>query len=261
MDKYLQFLKNNFEDWIKNGKCQSALKLNESIGQIYFDTGNPHFFTGNLNSKLVMVQLNPKREKRDFFIKAKASFDYYLDFYSNYGMYIYGEDSKRDFKSKFDQKLIRFLRPLEIIDLSSPNVFQNLENVVDQKLQIELIPFGSPHFDYTKIPKSELDVYIQLILNLISVVERSCVIFGGRVFSEILSPYIVHKELHRFKLQKVNGELTKNEYEIEKLSLCFEEKSFNAFIAPHFAIQGMPVEAYGFKLKELMSNTTPHAKL
>ncbi|MFM7850947.1 MAG: hypothetical protein ACKO96_03305, partial [Flammeovirgaceae bacterium] len=108
MDKYLRFLKNNFEEWIDNGVCQSAINLNEAVGEDYFDTGNPHFFTGNLNAKLVMVQLNPKREKRDFFHKSKASSDYYLDFYSNYGKNVYGEDSKRDFKSKFDQKLIRF---------------------------------------------------------------------------------------------------------------------------------------------------------
>jgi len=253
VDKYLRFLKNNYEEWINNGVCQSAINLNKGVGEDYFDTGNPHFFTGNLNAKLVMIQLNPKREKSDFFHKSKASSDYYIDFYSNYGKNVYGEDSKRDFKSKFDQKLIRFFRPLEIIDLNSPNVFQNLENVVDQKLQIELIPFGSPNFDYTKIPKSELDKYIELILNLISSVERTGVIFGGRVFSQILSPFITKKELHRFRLKKVNGELTKNEYEIEKISISFEEKLFDAFIAPHFAIQGMPVEAYGRKLKELMS--------
>lgn len=261
MEKYLESLKNNYSEWINYDECQSAIKLNQSIGEVYFDTCNPHFFTGDLNAKLVMVQLNPKREKSDFFTKAKASIDFYFDYYSNYGKYVYGKGSKRDFKSKFDQKLIRFLRPLDIIDLNSHDVFINLENVVDKKLQIELIPFGSPNFDYSKIPKSELDVYIQLILSLIFAIERSCVIFGGRVFSQILSPYIGHRELHRFKLQKVNGELSKNVYELEKLSISFQEKSIEAFIAPHFAIQGMPVEAYGFKLKELMSNITPHTKL
>lgn len=254
MEKYLEFLKKNYTEWIYNGECQLAIKLNQTIGEVYFDTANPHFFTGNLNAKIVMVQLNPKREKKDFSQKAMASHDYYLDFYSNYGRNIYGEDSKREFKSKFDQKLIRFLRPLELIDLNSIDVFKNLENVVDKKLQIELIPFGSSNFDYLKIPRFELDKYIELILSLITAVERSCVIFGGRVFSQILSPFIVHKELHRFKLKKINGELTKNEYEIEKLSLSYEGKSINVFVAPHFAIQGMPVEAYGRKLKELMSH-------
>jgi hypothetical protein len=45
-----------------------------------------------------------------------------------------------------------------------------------------------------------------------------------------------------------------NEYEIEKLTLCYEGKSFNAFITPQFAQQGMPVQAYGKKLAEIISN-------
>jgi hypothetical protein len=253
MEEYLNFVKVTTEEWIEKGECQAAIKLNETIGEVYFDTGNPHFFTGDLKAKLVMVQLNPKREKRDFFLKSKKSFEYYLEFYSYYGKYVYGIESKRNFKSKFDQKLIRFLKPLNLIDLNSTDVFQNLENVVDQKLQLELIPFGSPNFDYNKIPNSELDQYIDQILSLITSVKRSCIIFGGRVFSKILSPFIVNKEIHRFKLLKVNGELTKNEYEIEKLSLSFEGKPFNAIIAPHFAIQGMPVEQYGKKLNELLN--------
>lgn len=253
MEKYLKFLKSNYIQWINEGSCHAAIRLNKSIGEEYFDTANPHFFSGNLKAKLIMVQLNPKREKKDFFKKASNPFEYYLDFYSNYGKYVYGIGSKRNFKSKFDQKLIRFLKPMDLIDLYSNDIFENLENVVDQKLQIELIPFGSPNFDYTKIPKAELDEYIEQILCLITSVERSCIIFGGRVFSRILSPFIISKELHRFKLQKVNGEYSKNKYEIEKLSLSFEGKSFNAFIATHFAIQGMPVQAYGRKLAELIS--------
>jgi hypothetical protein len=74
------------------------------------------------------------------------------------------------------------------------------------------------------------------------------------VFSLILSPYIKERKVHRFKLQKTNGEISKNEYEIEKVKIYFEDKSFTAFVASHFAIQGMPVEAYGRKLKEIMSN-------
>jgi hypothetical protein len=252
MEEYLNFIKTTTEQWIKKGECQAAIELNESIGEIYFDTGNPHFYTGDLRAKLVMVQLNPKRERREFYKKASNSFEYYLDYYSNYGKYVYGIGSKRNFKSKFDQKLIRFLKPLELIDLNSNDIFENLENVVDQKLQIELIPFGSPNFDHTKISKSNLDEYIEKILRLITSLDRDCVIFGGRVFSQILSPFIINTDLHRFKLNKVNGELTKNEYEIEKISLSFEGKSLSAFIAPHFTVQGMPVQAYGRKLAELM---------
>jgi hypothetical protein len=254
MKRFFDYLQKTTNEWINNGVCSDAEILNLEINEHYFDTSNPHFFTGDINAKLVMVQLNPKREKISFSKKATNNFEYFFDYYSNYGKYVYGEKSTKIFKSKFDQKLIRFLRPLDIIDLNDKDIFKNLENVVDQKLQIEFIPFGSPSFDYNIIPSHFLKKYLENILCLISSTQRSCVIFGGRVFSLILSPYIKERKVYRFKLQKTNGEISKNEYEIEKVEIYFEDKSFTAFIAPHFAIQGMPVEAYGRKLKELMSN-------
>jgi hypothetical protein len=51
----------------------------------------------------------------------------------------------------------------------------------------------------------------------------------------------------------VNGDLTKNEYEIENWHFV-EGKFYNAFITPQFAQQGMPVEAYGKKLAEIIKN-------
>lgn len=254
MKNYKNYIESAFEEWQKNGFCSSALKLNTAIGSDYFDTCNPHFYTGDINSKLVMVQLNPKRELKDFNQKSTSTQAQYFDFYSNYGKVHYGIESKKNWKSKFDQKLIRFLRPLNLLELNSTDIFKNLENVVDQKLQVELIPFGSPSFDYTKFPQHLFSEYIELILGLITATERDCVIFGGRVFSQILSSYITSKEVFRFKLQKVNGNLTKNEYEIEKLTLCYEGIFFNAFITPQFAQQGLPVEAYGKKLAEIIKN-------
>lgn len=254
MKRFFDYLEKTTKDWINNGVCSDAEILNSEIHEHYFDTSKPHFFTGNINAKLVMVQLNPKREKTDFNKKATNDFEFYLDYYSKYGKYVYGEFSTKSYKSKFDQKLIRFLRPLDIINLNNDDIFSNLENVVDQKLQIEFIPFGSPSFDYNIIPPHFLNKFLENILCLISSSERSCVIFGGRVFSIILSPYITERKVHRFKLQKTNGEISKNEYEIEKVKIYFEDKSFTAFVASHFAIQGMPVEAYGRKLKEIMSN-------
>jgi hypothetical protein len=254
MKRFFDFLQATTQEWIDNGTCSDAVTLNDAMSEPFFDTANPHFFTGDINAKLVMVQLNPKRDRAEFNKKATHDFEFYLDYYSNYGKFVYGKKSTKLFKSKFDQKLIRFLRPLDIIDLNDDDVFQNLENVVDQKLQIEFIPFGSPSFDYNIIPSHFLKKHLENILCLISSTKRSCVIFGGRVFSLILSPYIKERRVHRFKLQKTNGEISKNEYEIEKVKIYFEDKSFTAFVAPHFAIQGMPVEAYGRKLKELMSN-------
>jgi hypothetical protein len=253
MSNFLKTIRKTIQEWQNHGSCCGAIQLNEFIGQDYFDTCNPHFYTGNLTSKLVMIQLNPKREIKDFNLKSTKSIESYMDFYSNYGKHVYGTASGQRFKSKFDQKLIRFLKPLNLLDLNNTDIFQNLENVVDQKLQVEFIPFGSPNFDYTLIPQHRLDYYMELILDLITSETRECVIFGGRVFSELLKPYTIGKEIHRFKLQKVNGDWTKNDYEIEQIALNYNGKIFHAFIAPQFAQQGMPVEAYGKQLAKIMA--------
>ena len=218
MSEFLKTIRKTFQELQNHGYCWGAVQLNEFIGHNYFDTCNPHFFTGNLKSKLVMIQLNPKRERKDFNLKSTNSLEEHIDFYSNYGKHVYGATSGQRFKSKFDQKLIRFLKPLNLLDINTTDIFQNLENIVDQKLQLEFIPFGSPNFNYTLIPQHRLEYYMELILDLITSEKRECVIFGGRVFSELLKPYIIGKEIHRFKLQKVNGDLTKNEYEIEQIA-------------------------------------------
>jgi len=252
MKDYISFVESVFNEWKLNGICKDAIRINEWINNASFDTGNPHFFTGDLKSKIVMVQLNPKREIKDFNQKTNKNFDEYLDYYVNYGKLVYGKESSRKFKSRFDQKLIRFLKPLEIIDLNSNDIFSNLENVVDQKLQLEFIPFGSPNFDYTKLPKDIIDIYTKQLLNAIFSEQRTCVIFGGRLFSHILKPYITSKKNHIFKLQKTNGEWSKNEYEIISIVLSFNGNSLIAYIAPQFAQQGMPIDAYGKKLASLI---------
>jgi len=254
MKDYISFVESVFNEWKINGICKDAIAINEYINNTTFDTGNPHFFTGDLQSKIVMVQLNPKREIKEFKQETNKTFDEYLNYYTNYGKLVYGKTSSRKFKSRFDQKLIRFLKPLEIIDLNSNDIFKNLENVVDQKLQLELIPFGSPNFDYTKLPKNIIDIYTRQLLNAIFSEQRTCVIFGGRVFSHILKPFIITEKKYIFKLQKKNGEWTKNEYEIILTELAFNGKTLKAHIAPQFAQQGMPIDAYGKKLASILKN-------
>ena len=96
MKNYKNYIETAFEEWQKNGFCSSAVKLNTAIGSDYFDICNPHFYTGDINSKLVMVQLNPKRELKDFNQKSTITLAQYFDFYSNYGKVHYGIESKKN---------------------------------------------------------------------------------------------------------------------------------------------------------------------
>jgi hypothetical protein len=103
MKNYKNYIETVFEEWQTKSFCFSATKLNTAIGSEYFDTCNPHFYRVDIiDAKLVVVQLNPKRELKDF----------------------------------------------------------------NQKLQVELIPFSSKFFDYTKLPQHLFSEYIELMRGL-----------------------------------------------------------------------------------------------
>ena len=260
MDNFKKYIQTNYNEWKNQGKCDLAIDLNKKIKEEYFCESNPHFFTGNLNADLVLVHLNPKRNKNkstgnyDIQKSKFDTFEEYFDYFSNFGKYNYGVNSERKHKSPFDKKQIRFIKPLNILPLNGNDIFEDLEVVIDQKLQIELIPFGSENFNYSKVGIKNIEPFINNILSLISVKERKYTIFCGRVFEEILDNYISKKHTHSFKLQKKDGTLTKGDYHFIEVELNFNNKIIKAIIAPQYATQGMPIDKYGAKFNELFES-------
>jgi hypothetical protein len=137
IEEYKNLIKKDFDEWAKEGKCKKAVNLNKALGEDYFDTANPHYFTGNPSSEIVMVQLNPKRNEDQYGIKNRfKSFEKYWDFYQRFGYHHYGQDSERAHKSPFDYKQIQFLEPFDILPFKQGDKYYNLESVIDNKLQI-----------------------------------------------------------------------------------------------------------------------------
>ena len=89
MNQYLNYIKNTLSQLQGIGYCRDAKQLNENMGAEYFDITNPHFYTGDFESDLVMIQLNAKRDKKDFSKKLTYSYHEYINHYSNYGKLIY----------------------------------------------------------------------------------------------------------------------------------------------------------------------------
>ena len=254
-NEYRSIVRKDFEDWLKTGYCNTATKLNDAIGQEYFDISNPHYFTGDINAELVLVHLNPKRNKSDYKQKSKFSnFSEYWHFHANFGEYHYGETSTKTHKSPFDHKQIRFLKPFNIISFSETDIYYNLQRVIDKKLQIELIPYGSPNFEYDKINVKNIKEFIENTLKLISSSPRKYIIFCGKIFQQLLNPYITSHTDYNFKLAKKDGSETKNHYKFIKITLNIEEQIINAGIAPHFAIQGAPISSYGAMIANLYNS-------
>ena len=258
---YQSVIEKDFEEWRTTGFCSKAKKLNEVLAQEYFDTSNPHYFTGDLEAEMVLVHLNPKRNESDFYKKSQfKNFSEYWNFYEKFGEKHYGEASSRTHKSPFDSKQIRFLKPFKIFNFSEDN-YINLQTVVDEKLQIELIPYGSPKFDFKKLDASCLTLFIENTLKLIASSPRKYVIFCGKIFQStaLLDPYIKSSEIFEFKLNKKDGGKTKNNYEFVFVTLEIENQIINAGIAPQFALHGAPISSYGEKIAHLYDSNTSHS--
>jgi hypothetical protein len=259
MENFIKNISSNFNEWLEYGRCNQAINLNQIIGEEYFCESNPHFFTGDLDADLVLIHLNPKRNKNNttkkFDIEKPKfeTFEAYFDYFRYFGRNNYGKNSERTHKSPFDKKQIRFLKPLNILPFTGNDIYKDLEIVMDKKLQIELIPFGSENFNYNKVGINNIEPFIDNILSLIAAKERKQVIFCGRVFDDILKEYVSKKKVHKFKLQKTDGTLTKGDYHFIEVEIKHNDKVIKAVIAPQYAMQGMPIEQYGIMLGHLLN--------
>lgn len=248
---FLEIVELNYNQWSKNGFCEEAVLLNQKVGSKYFDTASPHFFTGDIKSELVLIHLNPKRSKDSFDENNPfKDFDDYLDNFVHFGKKKYGIDSLRTHKSPFDHKQVRFLKPFNLLPFMEGDKYHNLEVVLDNKLQIELIPFGSPDFNFSKIKTENIEPYFERIINLLKSSERKYVIFCGKVFIELLQPYIIKQKSHTFKLIKKDGTEIKDYFIVISIKLQYNNAIINAVIAPQFAKQGYPVSQYGEMVKK-----------
>ncbi len=256
MEKLTAIMKSDIEELHLSRKISRAKELSELTGMHVNHNEYPSYFFGDPQAKFVMIHLNPKQQdnKSDKYegnLKF-AGFDEYFKFHRYYGKIHYGEHSERTLKSPFDQKQIRFIKPFNVIEFDhSGNKYSNLEKVIDDKLQLELLPFGSSKFETALIKGNLLKPYIETLLNTISSQEREYVIFCGKVFETLLKDYIVSKKDYDFKLPKVDGSTAKNNSSFSKIVINFNGKEISAGIAKSFAQQGLNMSEYGIKCCEL----------
>jgi hypothetical protein len=128
---------------------------------------------------------------------------------------------------------------------------KNLENVIDQKLQLELVPFASSSFKYKKSDICSFDPYMERILKFLTQSQkRDYIIFCSRIFEQLLKNYVIDSNSFKFKFEKVDSTKSKLCYEIINLKIKFDNKELICAIAPQFAMQGCPVGNYGQMIKE-----------
>lgn len=69
-------------------------------------------------------------------------------------------------------------------------MWQNLERIIDQKLQVELVPYGSSAFDTGKFPPQVLRPHWKRVLRLIAAYPRDYVLFCGAVFEPLVRKHV-----------------------------------------------------------------------
>jgi hypothetical protein len=161
-----------------------------------------------------------------------------------------GRSSSRTHRSPFDHKQIRFLRPFGVIDFVNADQFLNLERVIDQKLQLELIPYASPTFFTTGFTPTILRPHLERLIDVIRARPRDYVIFCGRVFERLLPKSAIVAE-HAFKLRKNDGSLERQTSRFAIVQLHVNGETITAGLAHSWARQGIPMRSYAERIVEL----------
>lgn len=239
------------------GVISRAVALSRATGQHFNATVRPGYFGGDLDSELVLVHLNPKQvDERVAKVEMGpdvASIDEYVDRSIHGGASMYGPTSPRTHRSPFDRKQVRFVRALGALpfveERTPDDRYTNLEMVIDGKLQMELIPYGSPDFRTWTFTEELLRPHFDRVLRVIATAPRRYVLFCGKAFESLVRPFIV--ETHTFRMQKKDGTPERARSQFSRLEIPYEGTTVRAGLASSWARQGIPMRAYGEKVREL----------
>lgn len=235
------------------GRISRAADLVKSTGLDFEPTYFPMYFTGDFASRLVVVHLNPKLNTR-LGGPRFADFDAYIDAHARFGFHHWDQDPA--YRSAFDHKQVRFLRPFGAIDFLSAtdarSKRRNASMAIDHKLQLELIPYPSSNFPKAAFSRDSLRPHFERVLGVIAAYPRSHVLFCGAIFDDLQarSGLLLARREHRFHLATKAG-TSKAQYRFSNVTIEHDGRPIPAGIAGSFATQGLPMPAYGQRCYEL----------
>lgn len=235
-----------------------AVALSAETEQHFNHNEYPLFFTGDLDASFVLVHLNPKqtnnRAERFQGSFPNRSFEAYFDSCRHFGARVYGPASPRKHRSPFDRKQIRFLRPFGEIDFVEERTradrFINLERVIDRKLQLELVPYGSDSFFDRELSEETLKPHYERLMSVIAARPRDYVIFCGVVFEPLLALVGEVEEEHKFHLKKKDGTLERQQSRFANVRLPYRGKLISAGLAHSWPRMGIPMAAYAEEIHD-----------
>jgi hypothetical protein len=266
----MEFLKNEIEsqlaELMDNGFIAECRELNETMPlkeeqYVLDDTAMPMHFTGNLNSKIVFIELNPGRGNlhpqkgkdslilKDFGIDPSpviSDVKSYLKFFENFGYYKV-ESHKLTNKaiSKFDNKQLNFfsgfsLSPIEKKEYSSDDVVR----VRNEKLQLEIVPYVSRRFTFKNFHDDYICKRIKRIQSIISSHKREYVFVTGS--DKSISKYFGGVVLESYSLPNKKSNVYIGVKLIDGVKYCF----IKTYKAQGF--DGMLMQEYGRLCRKLL---------
>lgn len=283
-----------FIDQYKKFRLSEAEKLStifnsEDSEEDVSTRGLPGFFAGDRNARTVMLMLNPGQDvalannplttyeklvKGDINTNSRDDFiTSFMEASKNYGSI----DKQR--ADNFDLKQAAFLKPWEgcgvhfpkgflddaekKIDSKSDMALKAKENVLMQKLTMDLIPYASRKFDGIKPVKMELLFpYVETLFDEIFRVDRTYVIFCSAFYEILFKQYNKNTE-HLWRIVLLDDEKKESfgvfdnkEGKSVRRAYCqtiriirkHDGKSIKAIIAHTFPNQALP-NAYGKMMK------------
>jgi hypothetical protein len=273
----------DYQDLLLEGKIKRAITLSRSLSNLmksplYFSHfSEPHYPTNNLDAKTVFVHLNPgvglgntnsenefynqkwNKDKltKEYNLTESASIEEWLNAYSeSWKNYAHDRFVVKNEFDNFDYKQACFLlhwenSGIEFIkgNLKDREIQQtNIVNVINQKLQLELFPYGSNTIDTNKIVKAfdlEPNIIIPYIENLLDTIvahPRKYVLFGSRIFSSLFKNY--HQKVQPIiELEEVEQKftgITKNSLAFSYVKLNWKNEPINAGIVHSFPRRDLP---------------------
>jgi len=259
-----EHIKKDLSDLNQKNILSSAVKLNEDLGhQFVSNKCVPLYFNGKFDANTVLVMLNPGFEKENYSFSNDDNYknktdneliNLYIENCINYGNKFRSTGNT----DPFDLKQAAFLYHFDNSGISIPDFFDSKdkelklkaqENVLMQKLQLELIPYCSREFkavlDNQKLATKNIDAfkpYIERVLDAIIEHKRNNIIFCAKQFMYLFQAYknagygnITFGDEIPFKIEN----LQKKVY-FKTVSINYKSETINAGIAYSFPRRDLP---------------------
>jgi hypothetical protein len=247
---FLSELEKEYSELIETGKIQIVEDV-KKITSRQFSYSYPLYFSGNIRSRLAVVNFN---ETRDFLknVNHPSDFNAYQNKHQDLGKLFLDSDCEERIESKYstDIRILHYLDPFHVIRLNGDSLQKNLQKLTDEKFELDLIPYLSPDFSVKDFMGSYkvCKPLIERVLNGVLAYPRQYVIFIGECFSKVLAEYVVDSEHFSFVLTSPNRPNQKFLARFTRVTLKFNEKIVIAGIAESFFDQELDeimMEKYG----------------